>query len=216
MVDATMRVTKRRADTRQRLLDAAAEVFTEHGFDAPSVEVIAERAGFTRGAFYSNFSSKEELLAELATSIENAHLEAVRERVEELKSAGIRDLSVTVIISHTIDAITQMQGAIGLMNEFRTRALRDQDTATSYTEWADGMERGIAAVIDDLAEASGRTLSLSSREVARMMMFICDGSAIQGLIERKSEDAINEAIRTRTTAFVEALVLPNAQPTASA
>jgi AcrR family transcriptional regulator len=51
--------------TRAALLDAAGEVFAERGFQGASVEAIAERAGFSRGAFYSNFSSKDELFAEL-------------------------------------------------------------------------------------------------------------------------------------------------------
>jgi AcrR family transcriptional regulator len=56
------------ARTRQALLDAAAAVFVERGFHRASVEAIAERAGYTRGAFYSNFSSKQELFAELLQS----------------------------------------------------------------------------------------------------------------------------------------------------
>ena len=56
------------ARTRQALLDAAREVFVERGLHRASVEAIAERAGFTRGAFYSNFSSKQELFAELLQS----------------------------------------------------------------------------------------------------------------------------------------------------
>lgn len=63
----TERLTRaeRQAQTRQRLLDAGAEVVAERGFHAASVELIAERAGFTRGAFYSNFATKEELFFEL-------------------------------------------------------------------------------------------------------------------------------------------------------
>jgi AcrR family transcriptional regulator len=55
----------RQAQTRQDLIDAAERVFVEKGFVASSVETIAAEAGYTRGAFYSNFSSKEELFAEL-------------------------------------------------------------------------------------------------------------------------------------------------------
>src|SRR5947207_16020547 len=56
---------ERRAETRQALIDAAAWVFVERGFVGASVEAIAERAGYTRGAFYSNFASKQELFGEL-------------------------------------------------------------------------------------------------------------------------------------------------------
>jgi AcrR family transcriptional regulator len=53
------------ARTRAALLQAGAEVFVERGLAGSSVEAIAARAGFTRGAFYSNFASKEELFSEL-------------------------------------------------------------------------------------------------------------------------------------------------------
>lgn len=48
--------------TRDRLLAAAAEVFTEHGFGGASLDTIATRAGYTRGAVYSNFADKSALL----------------------------------------------------------------------------------------------------------------------------------------------------------
>jgi AcrR family transcriptional regulator len=50
-----------RDETRQRLFAAATGVFAEHGVGAATVEQIAAAAGFTRGAFYSNFAGKEEL-----------------------------------------------------------------------------------------------------------------------------------------------------------
>jgi AcrR family transcriptional regulator len=56
---------EKQARTRAALLDAAARAFVERGFQGASVEVIAGEAGYTRGAFYSNFSTKEELFAEL-------------------------------------------------------------------------------------------------------------------------------------------------------
>jgi AcrR family transcriptional regulator len=56
---------ERRAETRAALLEAAARVFVERGFLGASVEAVSARAGYTRGAFYSNFRSKEQLFAEL-------------------------------------------------------------------------------------------------------------------------------------------------------
>jgi AcrR family transcriptional regulator len=57
--------SEQQARTRAALLDAGGRVFVERGFLGSSVEAIAAEAGFTRGAFYSNFGSKEELFAEL-------------------------------------------------------------------------------------------------------------------------------------------------------
>ena len=53
------------ARTREALFAAAARVFVERGLHGASVEAITAEAGFTRGAFYSNFATKEQLFAEL-------------------------------------------------------------------------------------------------------------------------------------------------------
>src|SRR5512133_3917578 len=53
------------AQTRERLLDAALKLFIKVGIDAASLEEVAETAGYSRGAFYSNFASKDELICEL-------------------------------------------------------------------------------------------------------------------------------------------------------
>lgn len=57
--------TQSRQQTRERLLDAAKEVFTREGYAGASVDVIAESAGFSKGAFYSNFESKEAIFLDL-------------------------------------------------------------------------------------------------------------------------------------------------------
>src|SRR5690606_26928212 len=80
--------TRRRETTRRRLLDAAAQVFAEVGLDAASVEAICDRAGFTRGAFYSNFETKDQLFLELAGEVALERVEAVRRRIAELERDG--------------------------------------------------------------------------------------------------------------------------------
>lgn len=57
---------EQQARTRQRLLDAAGEVIAEHGLDAATIDDIAARAGYSRGAFYSNFTDKLDLLIALS------------------------------------------------------------------------------------------------------------------------------------------------------
>ena len=62
-----MRLTREqsKALTRERILEAAGDVVARDGFDGASVETIAESAGYSKGAFYSNFSSKEDVLDHL-------------------------------------------------------------------------------------------------------------------------------------------------------
>src|SRR6476659_4909169 len=57
-----IRTRPTRDDTRDKLFEAAARVFEEQGINAASIEAIAAAAGFSRGAFYSNFKSKDELI----------------------------------------------------------------------------------------------------------------------------------------------------------
>ena len=56
---------QKRERTREALCNAAAKLFVERGFAGASVEAIAEEAGYTRGAFYANFTTKEELFVEV-------------------------------------------------------------------------------------------------------------------------------------------------------
>jgi TetR/AcrR family transcriptional regulator, transcriptional repressor of aconitase len=78
------------AATRAALLDAGARVFVDRGFAGSSVERIADAAGYTRGAFYSNFGSKEELFAELLQERVYARYAAMAEREppSSLREAG--------------------------------------------------------------------------------------------------------------------------------
>jgi AcrR family transcriptional regulator len=71
-----------RARTRDALLEAAAELFAERGVNGTSVEQIAERAGFTRGAFYGNFADKHELVRELLHRRTERELAEVRELLD--------------------------------------------------------------------------------------------------------------------------------------
>jgi TetR/AcrR family transcriptional regulator, transcriptional repressor for nem operon len=62
----------RKAETRQRILDAAAALFRRHGIDGIGVDAIMHEAGLTHGGFYAHFASKEALVAEVAAT-ELAH-----------------------------------------------------------------------------------------------------------------------------------------------
>jgi AcrR family transcriptional regulator len=87
VVPARRRLTRAesKARTRQQLLDAAAELVARRGVNATSVEEIAETAGYSIGAVYSNFSGKEELLVALL----DEHLTAgAQELVRRLDQAG--------------------------------------------------------------------------------------------------------------------------------
>jgi AcrR family transcriptional regulator len=62
------RRTRERADTREKILDAAREMFVQHGYEATTMRAIADRIEYTPTAIYHHFESKEALLTELANT----------------------------------------------------------------------------------------------------------------------------------------------------
>lgn len=73
-----------RDETRKRLLDGAYETFCEVGFQAATIEAVCSRAGFTRGAFYSNFRSLDELLLALWERTVTTTAVAIRSQVASI------------------------------------------------------------------------------------------------------------------------------------
>src|SRR5919199_5407506 len=82
-VDGRTREARQRGrDAREELIEAAAEVFAERGFQAASVDEIAERAGFSKGAVYWHFDSKDDLFFALLEERVDAPLRAAVSRFE--------------------------------------------------------------------------------------------------------------------------------------
>src|SRR5438552_6465295 len=73
---------RRRQLTREALISAAAEVFTAKGFHGASLDEIADAAGFTKGAIYSNFASKDELLGAVIDHLKETTLAAVADAMD--------------------------------------------------------------------------------------------------------------------------------------
>lgn len=83
-----VRTRPTREETREKLFQAAAEVFEEQGIGAASIEAIAAAAGLTRGAFYSNFDSKDELIAAMLEDHVEQALEFHRALLAQHKTAA--------------------------------------------------------------------------------------------------------------------------------
>lgn len=77
-----------RLQTQDRLIEAAREIIINEGMEATSLEHICKATGFTRGAFYSNFSSKDSLLAALAEEEYAGLIERLRATVERWSAPG--------------------------------------------------------------------------------------------------------------------------------
>lgn len=182
-VDATSGSTSRRREaTREKLLDAAAQVFAEEGLDAASVEAICERAGFTRGAFYSNFDSKDELFLELAGRVARARVASVRERVALLEREGGLRIAATdplAIVEQVLDVSGDDRLAILLMSEIRIHALRDPQLAAAYLAQDAEMRGSVAQIIDDIGKAKAIRFRLPADDVARLMLTVWESESVR-------------------------------------
>src|ERR1700747_14093 len=83
-----VRTRPTRDDTRDKLFEAAARVCEEQGIGGPRIETIAAAAGFTRGAFYSNFKSKDELIIAM---LEDHVEQSMRRSLDLLAQATTRE-----------------------------------------------------------------------------------------------------------------------------
>lgn len=156
----------RRLHTRARLLDAAQEVFTEDGVRAASVEAICARADFTRGAFYSNFSSKEELFLALlerefqrrirdfagkATELEPMF----RGRTSEVTPKEAEDLIVRFF--YPDEAALEW---VALETEFLLLAIRDPGVAPERLQFISQFESAFGETVETIVRAAGREFTI--------------------------------------------------------
>jgi AcrR family transcriptional regulator len=95
-------VSVRRQQTQARLMVAATELFAIKSVQAASVEEICERAGFTRGAFYSNFDSKDELCLELVRQRGEKLLVTVGQALAEVPDAPLTEHTLAEVIAKSL------------------------------------------------------------------------------------------------------------------
>ena len=185
MTDTVAATTRRREATRQKLLNAAAQVFAEVGLDAASVEAICDRAGFTRGAFYSNFDSKDELFLELAGTVARERVQAVRDRVRELEHQGALEgmpAMATDIVQRVLDVSADDRLGVLLMSEIRIRSLRNPQLAAAYLAQVDEMRSSVAHIIEDIARAKSLRFRVPADEAARLMITVWENASVRAVM----------------------------------
>ncbi|NLB46359.1 MAG: TetR/AcrR family transcriptional regulator [Microbacteriaceae bacterium] len=165
----------RRQATRERLLEAAAEVFAEEGLQGASVETICHRAGFTRGAFYSNFTSKEELfLALLEREFERraADLSAkTKELSPALRGRGglISPALATEFITEFLSLGTNSTSWYMLEAEFGLLAMRDPEVAPNYAEFLQRSYSSLADAVETALTVAGRRFTLPAEHSVQIL-----------------------------------------------
>lgn len=122
------------ASTRARLVEAAAEVFAEQGYDRTRVQEIARRAGLTTGAIYANFEGKTELLAQAIDFASTPELDHLIGMGSGAESAA----NVLIAVGEELARGAPRPGSVLLFEAFAA-ARRDPDVA-------EALKRGIGEI----------------------------------------------------------------------
>jgi AcrR family transcriptional regulator len=138
---------ERRADTRERLLTAAAQLFADHGIDAVSVDLVAEAAGRTSGAVYDHFGSKQGMLLALLDDWEQSLVTVIAAEFELATDVAERLRAVAAnLITQPSEETRRL---LLLERELSLRAARDPEVAAALrlraAEAHSRMARGFAA-----------------------------------------------------------------------
>lgn len=120
---------EKQAQTRSRLLEAAADVFAERGFFAASVEAIAEHAGFSMGAVYSNFENKGDLFLVLFEEHVTAQ---VREYLERFEGGTTTDARTRSGADYWMRYLDEHPDFFPLFLEFAAYAARNPDVREAF------------------------------------------------------------------------------------
>lgn len=88
---------RKRENTRARLVEAAADVVAAKGIAGTRIDDVVKEAGFTRGAFYSNYSSLEEVLTEAVVARSEMILSTITEAVDAIEGVPTTDSLVDLL-----------------------------------------------------------------------------------------------------------------------
>ena len=175
----------KRKEVRQRLLEAATSVFAHRGYAEATLDEVAAEAGFSKGAVYSNFASKEEVFYALLR-------EHVGERVERVRRA--------VASAETLQEAGAAAGRAGgeaveeeadwhlLFLEFVTRAARQPELREELRRQRVKLREQIAEQARERLTALGIEPPMPVEQLANVMLALSNGLAIEQLVEPEGVD----------------------------
>jgi AcrR family transcriptional regulator len=169
-----------KANTRERLLASARSAFAESGFHGASVDEIASRAGFSTGALYSNFDSKEDLFLVLMEREIDEHAREIAEAVSVRQSIAER---ATGGAQRWMTMIEREPELLLLFMEFWAYGVRDPDVRPKVAERFAQMRRLLTKLIEDGVREFELELALPAEQLAIAVDALADGIARQRLAD---------------------------------
>lgn len=172
-----------REETRARLFDAAGRLFEERGIGAASIEAIAEAAGFTRGAFYSNFADKDELIIEMLSD----HIEQSTRRNLALLERHRDPEGFVEALRHTDRDRADPLGRAPLLHmELILYTARAGRYRPQLAERLRDRRALAAQIVAATGEADSAVAAVDPGRVAAMLLALEDGFRLHRLIDPNS------------------------------
>jgi AcrR family transcriptional regulator len=184
--DTPERLTReeKKARTRAQLMDAAAAVFARRGYVAASLDEVAEEAGLTKGAVYSNFDSKEDLFQAVIEDRLNEPMKNIAEVIdttigttEEQAMAGARAF---------VGVVEQEREVFLLALEMNIHVARNPELKAAFAERYREQMAEVADIITEHANSSGDPLPLPAEQMAIAVQALSQGIALHTLVDPKS------------------------------
>jgi AcrR family transcriptional regulator len=178
---------ERQAQTREDLIDAAEELFTANGFHATSLDAVAIAAGYTKGAVYSNFSSKEDLFFAVYERRVARHEAHVAELFAEPPDA--REAILRVIVAVGDLRRRRQDGWMAVFLEFWTHVLRHPEHRARFGEAHRRAVEPFRVALEQFAEQRGITLAIPADQLATSLFAMENGIGLERLTDPESADA---------------------------
>lgn len=176
-----------KARTRELLLSAAARTFARKGFAGASVDEIAEAAGYTVGALYSNFGSKERLFVELMRSRASDRINEVLQIMSDGDLDGRRLQAIGQLLVNIADKDVDF---VPLQAEFWLYAVRHREEMRELA-LPHLQQDAMRPMIENALRRHGRDQDVSADDVSTVVRALCQGLVRQ---RRINPDSVPEEL----------------------
>jgi AcrR family transcriptional regulator len=174
-----LRREESQAQTRARLLGAAGRVFAQHGYSGASVDAVAEEAGYSKGAVYSNFASKEDIFLELMREHEAREQRDIESIILQLtESRASPDEVITTMNTWLRTMNSDLDWSL-LAVELQLHAQRHPAFAAQYDKLNAQHRAALGQLMARLFKAAGKTLPADADQVGSIVMALVQGFALE-------------------------------------
>jgi AcrR family transcriptional regulator len=176
---------EKQQQTRKSLLRAAAQLFCKRGLDGASIDEVAQTAGYTKGAFYANFKSKEELFLVM---LDQRFAEELDRLDKALAGSDEPEAEARAAAADFIHFAGDEDWP-KLYFQFVAHATRDEEFRQELATRHRAMRARIAEILQRWKEGTGHTPSVPVEDVTAMMSFMVDGFLVDRMVDPElSED----------------------------